>query len=163
MTSSQPTGTWNSYDLTFANCNYEFEDVVFDKAVALSNEGKAVTFTDVTINESHDYYALWITAEGQTVTLDGLTVASAGRGIKIDEQYIDAPAKVTLNIKDATFTTVKKAAVLVKTAAGADITVDNIDISAVTVDSTNAVWVDIDAAAYADLVNVTGANKIVEP
>ena len=32
MTSSQPTGTWNSYDLGFANCNYNFENVVFEDA-----------------------------------------------------------------------------------------------------------------------------------
>lgn len=163
MTSSQPTGTWNSYDLTFSNCNYVFENVVFDKAVALSNAGKSVTMTNVTINETHDYYALWIQAEGQNVTIDGLTVNSDnGRGIKIDEQYVDAPAKVTLNVSNAKFNTAKKAAILVKSAAGADIVLDNVDITNCTTDNTNHVWVDADADAYANLVTVTGGNVIVE-
>ena len=173
MTSSQPTGTWNSYDLTFANCNYVFEDVVFDKAIALSNVGeavtraeatiarKSVTMKNVTINETHDYYAMWITAEGQTVNIEGLTINSLGRGIKIDEQYVDAPAKVTLNINGADFNTKKKAAIMVKSAAGADITLSNVDITGA-YDKANAVWVDEDAKAHADKVTVTGGSKAVE-
>ena len=160
MTSSQPTGTWNSYDLTFSNCNYAIEDVTFEKAIAFANEGKSVSLKDVTINETHDYYAMWITAEGQNVTIDGLTVNSAnGRGIKIDEQYVDALAKVTLNIANSTFKTAKKAAIIVKSAAGADITVSNVNIANVAEDTTNVVWVDEDAAAYFDLVTVNGATK----
>lgn len=162
MTSSQPSGTWNSYDVTFANCDYVIEDVTFDKSIALCNAGKTTTLKNVKINETHDYYALWISAEGQTVNIDGLTVNCGGRGIKIDEQYVGTPAKVTLNVSNSEFTTAKKAAILVKSAAGADITVDNIDISGVADDTTNAVWVDSDAAAYADQVTVTGNTKIVE-
>lgn len=162
MTSSQPTGTWNSYDLTFANCNYAFENVVFEKAVALSNEGKAVNMKNVTINETHDYYALWITAEGQNVSIDGLTVNSLGRGIKIDEQYVSAPAKVTLSISNATFNTTKKAAIVVKSEAGANIALSNVNIAAVAADPFNAVWVDEDASSYAGLVTVNGGTKIVE-
>lgn len=162
MTSSQPTGTWNSYDLTFANCNYAFENVVFEKAVALSNEGKAVNVKNVTINETHDYYALWITAEGQNVSIDGLTVNSLGRGIKIDEQYVSAPAKVTLSISNATFNTTKKAAIVVKSEAGANIALSNVNIAAVAADPFNAVWVDEDASSYAGLVTVNGGTKIVE-
>ena len=164
MTSSQPTGTWNSYDLCFANCNYSFENVDFEKAIALESAGKAFTLKNITINETHDYYAMWLSAKGQTVNIDGLTItATAGRGIKIAEQYVDAPAKVTLNVANATFTTAKKAAILVKSAAGADITVSNIDIANVAADTTNAVWVDIDAATHADKVTVTGSTMIVEP
>lgn len=163
MTSSQPTGTWNSYDLTFSNCNYVFENVVFDKAVALSNAGKSVTMTNVTINETHDYYAMWITAEGQNVTIDGLTVNSGnGRGIKIDEQYVDAPAKVTLNVSNAKFNTAKKAAILVKSAAGADITLNNVDIANVAEDAVNAVWNDADAASHFDKVTVVGGTVVQE-
>ena len=157
MTSSQPTGTWNSYDVTFANCNYALEDVTFEKAIAFANAGKNVAIKDVTIKESHDYYAMWISARGQNVTVDGLTIESAGRGIKIDEQYVDTPAKVTLNVVDATFTTAKKGAIMVKSAAGADINVTAIDITNVAADKTNAVWVDQDSAAYFDKVVVTGA------
>ena len=162
MTSSQATGTWNSYDLTFANCNYVFENVVFEKAVALSNEGKSATLKNVTINETHDYYALWITAEGQNVAIDGLTINSLGRGIKLDEQYVDAPEKVTLSISNATFNTNKKAAIIVKSAAGADIALSNVNISGVAADPFNAVWVDEDASSYASLVTVKGGTKIVE-
>ena len=162
MTSSQATGTWNSYDLTFSNCDYVFEDVVFAKAVAFDNAGKKVTMKDVTINETHDYYAMWITAAGQNVAIDGLTINSDGRGIKIDEQYVDAPAKVTLNVKNATFNTVNKSAIIVKSAAGADIALENVNIAGVKEDTLNAVWVDEDAADYADLVTVTGGLKKVE-
>ena len=162
MTSSQSTGTWNSYDLTFANCNYVIEDVVFDKAIAFTNAGKEVALNDVVINETHDYYAMWISAKGQTVNIDGLTINSAGRGIKIDEQYVDAPATVTLNVANATFTTAKKAAIMVKSAAGAEINVDNLDITGVAADKVNAVWVDADAKAYADKVTVKGCTMIVE-
>ncbi len=162
MTSSQATGTWNSYDVTFANCNYAIEDVTFEKAIAFTNAEKAVTIKDVTINETHDYYAMWISAKGQTVNINNLTINSDGRGIKIDEQYVSAPAKVTLNIDGAEFTTKSKAAILVKSVAGADITLANIDITKVYADTYHAVWVDEDSAAHADLVTVNGGNKMVE-
>ena len=163
MTSSQATGTWNSYDVTFSNCDYVIENVVFEKAIAFDNTGKSVSLKDVTINETHDYYAMWITAAGQNVTIDGLTINSAaGRGIKIDEQYVDAPKKVTLNINNATFKTAKKAAIVVKSAAGAEINASNLNIDGVAEDKKSAVWVDEDASAYADLVIVNGASKSVE-
>ncbi len=164
MTSTgNSAGTWNAYDVRLCNCNYVIEDVVFDKAVAIDNAGKSTTMNNVTINEqSGDKYALWITAEGQNVTIDGLTVNSTGRGIKIDEQYVDAATKVTLNVSNATFNTVKKAAIMVKSLAGADITLDNIDISGVAADTTNAVWNDSDAAASFDKVTVTGGSVIQE-
>ena len=158
MTSSQPTGTWNSYDLCFSNCNYVIEDVVFDKAIAFVNANKSVSLKNVTINETHDYYAMWITAAGQNVTIDGLTINSAaGRGIKIDELYVGTPAKVTLNIKDATFKTAKKAAIVVKSEAGAEIKASNLNIDEVAADNYHAVWVDEDAATYAGKVGVNGA------
>jgi hypothetical protein len=105
---------------------------------------------------------LWITAEGQNVSIDGLTVNSLGRGIKIDEQYVSAPAKVTLSISNATFNTTKKAAIVVKSEAGANIALSNVNIAAVAADPFNAVWVDEDASSYAGLVTVNGGTKIVE-
>lgn len=164
MDSSQPTGTWNSYDLTFSNCDYVIENVVFEKAIAFDNAKKAVTLKNVTINEDHDYYAMWITAAGQNVTVDGLTLKSPnGRGIKIDEQYVnESLAHVTLKVSNATFETKKKAAILVKSAAGAHITLDNVNIANVAEDSDFAVWVDEDAAAYADKVVVDGGLCKVE-
>ena len=164
MTSSQATGTWNSYDVTFSNCNYVIENVVFEKAIAFANTGKSVSLRNVTINETHDYYAMWIEAVGQNVTIDGLNINSAGRGIKIDEEYVDevTKAKVTLNISNSTFETGKKAAIMVKSVEGADITVSDIDISKVAADKVFAVWVDEDAKANADKVVVNGALMKVE-
>ena len=162
MTSSQATGTWNSYDLCFANCNYNFENVVFEKAIALSAANKAYDLKNVSITETHDYYAIWVSAKGQNITIDGLTIDSAGRGIKIDEQYVDAPAKVTLSIANSTIKSVKKAAIVVKSVAGAEINVSNLDITNVAADDTFAVWVDENSAAYADLVVVNGAPSKVE-
>lgn len=141
-------------------------NVTSDKALALKAGG---TLTNVTISDANtsDTYALWIQPNGQTVTLDGCTIdmleCTDGRGIKIDEQYVDAAQKVTLVVKNTTFKTEEKSAILVKSVAGADITLENVDISGVAADSTNAVWVDEASAAYADLVTVNGGNKIVEP
>ena len=162
MTSSQATGTWNSYDLSFSNCNYVFEDVVFEKAVAFCSADKSINLKNVTINETHDYYAMWISAKGQKVTIDGLTVNSDGRGIKIDEQYVSAPAHVTLNVANATFNTVKKAAIVVKSVEGATVNLKNVDITNVAADADFTVWVDENSAAYADKVVVNGGLCKVE-
>lgn len=167
MTSSQTSGTWNTYDLGFANCNYTIENVEFLKAIALVNGSSDVTITmkDVTITESpgNDVYAMWISALGQTVVIDGLTV-NGMRGIKIDEEYVeDEAAKVTLNISNSKFTTTGgKAAIMVDSKAGAEINVSSIDISEVAADSEFAVWVDEDAKDYADKVIVNGAEVKVE-
>ena len=118
MTSSQTSGTWNSYDVTFL-CDVEIEDVGFKKAVALE---KGAKLTNVTIEEKHDYYALWIVANGQTVELNNVTIDSAGRGIKIDDEYVGTPEKVTLIVNGGSVKSAKKAAVLVDTSEGADVT-----------------------------------------
>ena len=158
LDSSQETGTWNSYDVTFL-CPVELNNVNAEKAIAFENDA---TLNNVTINETHEYYAIWITANGQNVSIDGLTIDSAGRGIKIDEQYIDAPKKVALDVKNATFKTKSKAAILVKSAAGAQITANNVDITNVAADKTNLVWVDEDSADSFGKVEVTGGNLFVE-
>ncbi|MBO5224061.1 MAG: hypothetical protein J6C23_06095 [Clostridia bacterium] len=158
-------GPWNRHDINFA-CDVELNNVTSDKALAFK---AGATLNDVTINDANtsDTYAIWIQPNGQTINIDGLTIdmidCSDGRGIKIDEQYVSTPQKVTLNIKNATFKTEEKSAIIVKSVAGADITLENVDISGVAADSTNAVWVDEASEAYADLVVVTGASKIVEP
>lgn len=163
MTSTgNSAGTWNAFDVRLSNCNYVIEDVTFDKPVALDNVGKSTKMNTVTINDNGDRYALWITAEGQTVEIDGLTVNTSGRGIKIDEEYVDAPAKVTLKVSNANFTTAKKAAIMVKSAAGADITLSNVNINNVAADKVNAVWVDEDAKQHYGLVTVTGGNLVLE-
>ena len=158
MTSSSTSGTWNIYDLTFANCNYEIENVVFEKSIAFTNDNRTATLDNVTIDEQNgDYYAMWISAVGQNITIDGLTLSSTGRGIKIDEEYVNNPAKVTLNISNSKFTTASKAAIMVDSKEGAEINVTNVDISEVAADPIFTVWVDEDAKDYADKVTVNGA------
>ena len=158
-------GPWNRHDLNFG-CAVELNNVTSDKAMAFKADA---TLKNVTINDANtsDTYAIWIQPNGQKIDIDGLTIdmlaAKDGRGIKIDEQYVDSAKKVTLTVKNATFKTEEKSAILVKSVAGADITLVNVDITEVAADSTNAVWVDKASAAYADLVVVTGASKIVEP
>ena len=160
-------GPWNRHDLNFA-CDVELNNVISDKALAFKANA---TLNTVTINDANtsDTYAIWIQPKGQTINIDGLTIdmldCTDGRGIKIDNQYLaaDDEKAVTLNIKNATFKTEEKSAILVKSTKGAIINAENLDISGVVADSTNAVWVDSATADYKDLVTVTGANKIVEP
>lgn len=163
MTSSTTGGTWNIYDLTFANCNYKIENVVFEKSIAFTNDNRTVTMNGVTINEQNgDYYAMWISAVGQNITIDDLTLSSTGRGIKIDEQYVNTPSKVTLNISNSIFTTVSKAAIMVDSKEGAEINVTNVDIANVAADPVFTVWIDEDAKDYASKVTVNGAKVRIE-
>lgn len=157
--------TWNANDLRFCNCNWVFEDVTFNKEVALDNAGKLTTMNDVTINGTGDYYALWITAEGQTVNIDGLVINTEGRGIKIDEQYVDAEntVQVALAVSNSTFKTAKKAAIVVKSVAGADIVASNNNIENVNADTTNLVCVDSDLPASYPKVKVTIDGEPVAP
>lgn len=164
MTSTgNSTGTWNGFNVRFCNCNYVLEDVTFEKPIALDNAGKSTTIENVTITDNGDRYAIWITAEGQDVEIDGLDVKTTGRGIKIDEQYVDSPEEVTLDISNSTFETAKKAAVIVKSVEGATINwgAGN-DISKVAADTKFAVWVDEASKDYADKVVVNGAYVRVE-
>ena len=118
---------------------------------------------NVTINEKNgDYYAMWISAVGQNITIDGLTLTSTGRGIKIDEEYVNTPDKVTLNISNSKFTTVSKAAIMVDSKEGAEINVENVDISEVAADPVFTVWIDEDAKDYAGKVIVNGAKVRIE-
>ena len=157
-------GPWNSHDINFA-CAVELNNIVSDKAFAFKSDA---TLNGVTIADANtsDTYAIWIQPNGQTVTLDNCTIdmlaATDGRGIKIDEQYVTTPEKVTLNVSNTKFMTEEKSAIIVKSKAGALINVENINIEN-TIDKTNAVWVDEASAEYYNLVVVNGATKILEP
>jgi len=151
-------GPWNRYDINFA-CDVELNNVTSNKALAFK---AGAELNNVTINESGDNYAIWIQANGQTVAIDGLTVNSAGRGIKIDEQYVDNASEVTLTVENADFNTAKKAAIVVKSVAGAAITTENVDISGVAADTTNVVWVDEDSGAVFGNVIVDGEYAVME-
>lgn len=162
------SGTWNAHDINF-NCDVEFNNVTFENAISL---GADATLNNVKITDDStgDSYMLWIRAKGQTVTLNGCEIDATGtngndRGIKIDAEYLKAEetGKVKLTVKNTSFKTESKAAILVDTPAGADITLENVNISGVAADSTNPVWVDGDSAAYFDQVTVTGGSVILEP
>ena len=163
--SGRNDGPWNRHDLNFA-CDVEMDSVYSDKAIALKAGG---VLKNVTINDKNtsDTYAIWIQPKGQVVTLEGCTinmpVENAGRGIKIDEQYLDEVKAPTLNVSGTTFKTKEKAAVLVKSKDGAVINWrEGNSIEGVVADKVFAVWVDEDAAAYADKVIVNGASVRIE-
>ena len=157
-------GPWNRHDLNFA-CEVELVNVVSDKAIALK---AGATLNKVTINDKNtsDTYAIWIQPNGQTVVLNECTIdmldCTDGRGIKIDEQYVDAPGKVTLKVSNTKFSTEEKAAILVKSKAGAEIVLSNVDITNVAEDKVYPVWVDEASEAYYNLVVVSGGLKRLE-
>lgn len=150
-------GPWNRHDINFA-CNVQLNNVTSDKALAFK---AGATLNSVTVSDTGDIYAIWVQPNGQTVSINGLTV-TCGRGIKIDSQYVSAPALVNLSVSNATFTTSAKSAILVNSAAGANVTLSNVNISAVAADAVNPVWVDDGSAAYYGKVTVTGGTKALE-
>lgn len=153
-------GAWNKHAIIFST-PVEMNNVTVNNSMAVQ---AGATLKNVTINEANGYYGLWINGNGQTVTVEGgsITATNGGRGIKIADQYIDAPAQVNLTVNGMTFSTAKKAAVLVTSTAGAKITASNVNIENVAEDKTNFVWVDEDRAANYAAVEVTGADVAQE-
>lgn len=156
-------GPWNRHDIVF-DCKVTLENVTSDTAIAL---GGTATMKNVTINETGDVYALWIKASVSTVELDNVTInCPDGRAIAIKDEYVAESNRVAvqLNIKDSKIVSAKKAAILVTNTAGATINASNVDISGVTKDTTNLVWVD-NNPNYQNLTDVTvsGCTAIVEP
>lgn len=148
-------GPWNRYDINF-NCNVELNNVTSTKALAFKNDA---TLNNVTVEDNNDVYGIWIQTKGQSVTMNDVTVnVPNGRGIAIKDQYVDAaPAETTaLEAKEVTFTTAKKAAILVTSQYGAEIKASDLDITNVAADSENAVWVDEDRANVYGEVTLTG-------
>lgn len=158
-TSGYNTDSWKRTILHFAS------DVVLNNVTAANGLGfkKDAVLNDVEVSQVGDNYALWVWAQGQTVTLDGVSVDSPGRALKVADEDADGPEKVTINVTNSTFKSAKKAAILVTSTAGATINwgAGN-DIKGVAADPINAVWVDEDRADYASEVNVKGASKVVE-
>ena len=155
---------WHDNNMKFC-CNTEFNNVKFNKGICFDNT-KTFVVNDATITKGKvATYGLFITA-GCNVTIDGLTIdhaeGVAGRGIKIVDEDVKNPTLTTLTISNSTFKTAAKAAILVGSSAGADITVSNLNIAEVVEDSSNEVWVDEDYAAYVNKVNVVGGSMIVE-
>lgn len=159
--SGKNTGHWKRNLIRFFN-KLELNEVTSEKGLCMMNDA---TLTDLDINVADENYALWITAQGQNVVIDGLNVVAtnAGRAIKIgDEDYKDVAEKISLIAKNATFETAKKAAILVSSKAGADICLENIDLSKVSADKFNAVWIDEEWEEYKDLVSVEGGFVTLE-
>ena len=167
--SGKNNGPWNRHDICFSSA-VGLSNVISDKAIALYNDA---TLTNVTISDVHpdnsEAYGLWITPLGQTIDLDRVTITPSAdkktdRAIKIDEQYYTTTAApVTLNIKNSTFISQKKAAVTVKTKVGSTINwEEGNNIERVTEDPVNPVWVDKGMADYFDLVIVNGGTKVLE-
>lgn len=155
---------WHDNNMKFC-CNTEFNNVKFNKGICFDN-AKTFVVNDATITKGKvATYGLFITA-GCNVTIDGLTIdhaeGVAGRGIKIVDEDVKNPTLTTLTISNSTFKTAAKAAILVGSSAGADITVSNLNITEVAEDSSNEVWVDEDYAEYVNKVNVVGGSMIVE-
>ncbi|MGN1190383.1 MAG: hypothetical protein ACI4SL_08330 [Candidatus Ornithospirochaeta sp.] len=158
--------TWDDYAIIF-DCDTEMDRVKFERQVALIKAHKHI-LDNVTINQTSntgDMYALWIEA-GANVSISNSIInsinpsGSSNRAIKIADEYITDPQLTTLSVSGTTFKSQKKAAVLVTSTAGANITwgTGN-DISGVAADSINAVWNDSDRTAAWDLVTVTGCTK----
>ncbi|MBP3662524.1 MAG: hypothetical protein J6J25_05410 [Bacteroidales bacterium] len=159
-TSGENTGHWKRVILHFAS------DVVLNNVTAANGLGfkKDAYLNDVEVSQVGDNYALWVWAQGQTVTLDGVSVDSPGRALKVADEDATGPAKVTVNVSNSTFKSVKKAAILVTSKAGAVINWGKgNDITGVAADPANAVWVD-DGEKYQNIedVTVTGASVIIE-
>ena len=154
------SGAWNTHAIIFST-PVEMENVTVNNLVAVAADA---AFTNVDFNEANGYYSLWIEANGQTVTInDGsMTAINGGSGIKIADEYINDAKKVVLHVDGTVFNTAKKAAVLVSSKAGADITAANFNIEKVAEDNVNFVWVDDDWATYFGNVTVNGASVVLE-
>lgn len=164
--------TWDAYDYAIDCGDFKAENVKFLKPVSFCNIGKKSEMKDVYIdatNTPSEAYAIWQEA-GTNLTLENCFINAASttsgqlnRCLKISDQYINNPLMAYLKVINCTFKSDKKAAILVGNKAGANITVDGIDISGVAADQTNAVWVDGNYKNYSSLVTVTGATCIDEP
>ena len=162
-------GTWNGHDITFLN-DVEFNKVTFTNAVAVTANAVFNNCSISDVNSTSDAYMLWIRA-GANVKIDDLNIngtnANPGinnRAIKIADQYIDNPAMTYLSVKNATISSDKKAAILVTSTAGANIELENVNISNVAADSTHAVWKDNGSDAWKNApVTVNGGTCIDEP
>ena len=152
------TGHWKRYGVFF-HCAVELNNVTAQCGIGFKNDG---TINNVTINTGTDVYPIWVQADGPTeINIDGLTV-NGERGIKISDEDA-AKEKVILNIKNSSFTTSKKAAVLVATKYGAEINdLGGNDLSKVAADSQNLVWVDEDYSESVNDIVVSGATKVLE-
>ncbi len=154
--------TWNVRDIVFKNAT-ELNDVDFAQEIAFFAIDEKVTLNNVTVaTTQYDMYAIWIVA-GTKVEMNNCTVSSVkGRAIKICDEYEGEVGLTELTVKNTTFSSAKKAAILVGSIAGAKITLENVDVSKVAADTENEVWVDSDYQATMSKVEVIGGNMRYE-
>ena len=168
-------GAWNNHAINLSNRvangevgintgKFYLQNVTFNNAVCIQNDAEIENCNFI---EPGAYYVFYINANVKNTTINNctfsakLTTGDKGRGIKVNDQYVDAADRVqcNINISNCSFETMKKAAILVTNTAGAKITASNLDISKVAADNINAVWNDEDRAAAWDLVEVYGCTK----
>lgn len=149
------SGSWKRTNIFF-HCAVTMNNVT-STAIGFENDA---TLNNVTINDTREnIYGIWIKTCGQEVSINGLSINTAGnggRGIAIKEEDSTEESDTKLAITNATFTTDKKAAILVTSSYSVEITASNLDISNVTADSENAVWVDEDKANKYGEVTLSG-------
>lgn len=144
---------------THFNCDVVAENVVFAKSPLVSNGATAV-FNDCAFSQAGtDIYGLWIMS-GTNVTVNGGELTT-DRGFKIADED-SAKELTTLKVSGTKFNNTKKAAILVTTDYGAQITLENLDITNCGADSTNAVWIDDGRTTTADKIVVTGGSVVIE-
>ena len=168
--------TWDAHDIVFKG-DVAFENVTFERAVAINGNASFKNCTISDKNANAEVYMLWIQA-GSNVTLDNCTIdgksntTHGNRAIAIKDQYVANAGMTTLTINGGKISSDKKAAVIVSTLGGANITVTGtVDITGVAKDQTNLVWKDSgsnpdNGIAYStayDKITVRGASCIVEP
>lgn len=156
-------GAWNNHAFNITSY-VEFDNVTVNNAITIYNGGK---FNNTNFYEAGEYYTLYIPAVNQDVVIENckFEATNGGRGIKVIEQYVSEAEKETVDITvtGSTFKTAKKAAILVTSTEGANITASENTISDVAADSTHLVWVDSDLPASYPKVNVTIDGEPVAP
>ena len=157
--------SWDAHDIVFEG-NAAFENVKFERAVAVIGSASFKNCEISDKNASADTYVLWIMT-GSNVALDNCIIdgksntGHGNRAIAIKDEYASSHGfnktdMTTLTINGGKISSDKYAAVLVTSAGGANITLTgNADISG-TQDTTNAVWYDGDGSN----VTVNGCTKI---
>lgn len=106
-------------------------------------------------------YAIWVAA-GAEVEINNSSIL-CNRGIKIYDEDIANPTKAILTLNNVTLNLKgNKPAVMVTSAGGADITLTNVNISAVVIDTVNVVWNDEARKDYFNLITVNGGTVIQE-
>ena len=109
MTSTNAPSPWDVYDILFCT-PVEIENVTFNKAIGFI--GASAYLKNVIIDESSNTktctYAMWVSPDkDMTITMDNCEIKNSaysdGRAIKICDQYLTNPGKVTLTVNGGKF------------------------------------------------------------